>query len=116
MKIENATASNTAGFAVPRRGFHAKVARVDGRTVGIGGYYVDGPRMVVFLELAPQARASPVTLCRALRQGMNEASARGLSLQAALDESVPGAARLLEHLGFARVAQGVFQCRSMPRS
>lgn len=113
MRIEDATASNTAGFAVPRHGFHAKVARMDGRTVGIGGYYVDGSRMVVFLELAPPARSSPITLCRALRQGMREAAARGLCLQAGIDESVPGAARLLEHLGFARVAQGVFQCRSL---
>lgn len=112
MTVEDATRTNTAPFAVPRNGFRARVARLDGRTVGIGGYYVDGARMVVFLELAPQARRYPIALFKALRQGMREASVRGLSLQAGLDESVPGAVRLLEHLGFERVAQGVWQCRS----
>ena len=112
MTVEDATRTNTAPFVVPRKSFRAKVARLDGRTVGIGGYYVDGPRMVVFLELAPQARRYPIALLKALRQGMREASARGLSLQAGLDESMPGAVRLLEHLGFERMTQGVWACRS----
>jgi RimJ/RimL family protein N-acetyltransferase len=82
-------------------------ARLDGQTIGIGGfmYFADGSVWATML-VTPRGREFPVAVFRAGVLAMRLARRLGLrEIFASPDESEPAAERFLERLGFIRVGE-----------
>lgn len=72
--------------------------RIDGVPAALGGYYRDGYRTWVFLDVRPPAGVPTRSIVRGLRQGLE---ARGGTIHCICDdEKFPNAPRLLALLGF----------------
>ena len=99
----------------PRKSWRA-VAVVDGDDVlGIGGLYLDGPRWVLFSNMRKDVRQSLVKYRRELLRTcwalLAIAGRNNLPVHAIADPEIEGSDRLLAHLGFSHVDQGVWQWR-----
>jgi hypothetical protein len=90
------------------------IAAVEGeRVLGIGGFYVENGRLVMFAEICRAARSEmrrhKRTLIRAARTLMGMAAAQKLPVYAEADAEIPGSDVLLQHLGFEEQFKGVYQ-------
>lgn len=106
--VVDATAENTAGWAIPKKGFRGKVVQVGGRTVGVGGLYVDRNRAVAFLDLSDEARQHPRVWIRAVKLALKEAKQTGLEVHACADDEIPRASEFLVRLGFRQANEMVY--------
>lgn len=84
------------------------IAAVDGeRILGVGGVYLDGARLVMFCEITDELRQDKRAMVKATRAMMALAD-RGLPVYAQADADIPGSDRLLNHLGFESIRDGVW--------
>lgn len=84
----------------------------DGRLAAVAGHYLHDGNVVLFSTIAPWARSVPGFARYVLRFGrqlLREAAAHELGVFAWADDSVPKAPELLQHMGFVRVNQEIYQ-------
>lgn len=82
----------------------------DGKVIGVGGYYVDGVRAVVFSDTTPEARSNKRLIIKATRATLDMVRATGLTGVA--QRETPESATYLEHFGFREFMPGVYEWRS----
>ena len=87
-----------------RRSGRAIAVVLVGKTIGIGGYYFDSGRVVVYSTITPELRVYRKTIVRGANivMGMIESVKAPADAVAA---EVPGADNLLEHFGFERLGR-----------
>src|SRR5258708_2663735 len=92
---------------VVKRGGRAIAAILDGKTVGVAGYYLDKGRVVVYSTITPALRLHKRTIIRGAMIIIGMVDRIGIPAQA-LAADVDGAERLLEHIGFERLDGAVY--------
>lgn len=107
MNIRPATAQDFAQqFTLPRQTVKAWVVEENDRLLGIGGYYLEHGRAVIFSEIANDARTRCQWPARAMltsaRHVLAEALKIGVQVCAVADPKVKNSAKLLERLGFVQ--------------
>lgn len=92
---------------VVKRGGRAIAAILDGKTIGVAGYYLDKGRVVVYSTITPVLRLHKRTIIRGamIISGMVD---RIDAPAQALAAEVAGSDRLLEHIGFERREGNIF--------
>lgn len=103
-----ASSANFIELGEPVRGGRAIAAILDGKTVGIAGYYLDKGRVVVYSKITPTLRLHKRTIIRGamIIAGMvDKVQAPALALA---EDGTAGAEALLEHIGFERVEGSVY--------
>lgn len=90
------------------------VAVLDGeRVLGVAGLYPDAGRQVLFAGIAQSARAEigrhkrAIVQCSRVVLGM--ALRRRLPVHSVADPAIEGSDRLLRHLGFSHLKDGVYE-------
>lgn len=89
----------------PRKSVRALSGVRDGKVVGIGGYYVSGSRRVAFLKMGEKDFGASRAMLRAWKRLFSG----GVPVVALCDATIEGADKLLRHLGFEPVSDGVWQ-------
>lgn len=97
----------------PQRSQRAFAFVRDERVIGIFGLYADGGRMVLFSDLTPELRTLKKTLVKGMRFVMGVAKQIGAPVHACADEGVEGSEKLLTRHGFQKIADDVYEFRSM---
>lgn len=82
-----------------KHGGRAIAAVLDGRTIGVAGYYLDKGRVVVYSTITPELRPHKRTIIRGAMIIIGMIDRMGLPVQA-LAGDIEGADRLLEYIGF----------------
>lgn len=98
-----ASSANFDELGEPIHGGRAIAAILDGKTIGIAGYYLDNGRIVVYSKITPTLRLHKRTIIRGamIIAGMvDSVQAPALALA---EEGTVGAEALLEHIGFERL-------------
>ena len=90
-----------------KHGGRAIAAILDGKTIGVAGYYLDKGRVVVYSTITPALRAHKRTIIRGAMIIVGMVDQIGIPAQALADK-VDGAERLLEHIGFERLEGSVY--------
>lgn len=108
MNIRAATAQDfVEHFKQPsQRTVRAWVVEENGRVLGIGGFYLDAGRAVMFAEIANDARTRCQWPARAMltsaRHVLQQAMKTGMPIYAVADPSVENSVKLLERIGFVQ--------------
>lgn len=104
MNIRPATAQDFRDhFKHPQQTVRAWVVEENGRALGIGGYYLDQGRTVMFAEILESGRKCqwPArAMLTSARHVLAQAQKTGLPVCAVADPSVENSAKLLERIGF----------------
>ena len=83
---------------------------VDGRIVGVGGFYLHNGRWVGFCELKDEGRRYKVAFIKAARQAMQDMAEAGHRvIYAEADPNFPMAPRWIESLGFELQETGKYR-------
>lgn len=90
-----------------KRGGRAIAAVLDGRTIGVAGYYLDNGRVVVFSTITPELRKFKRTIIRGAKIVMGMSDRIAAPANAVADE-VHGSDTLLEHFGFEHVDGNIY--------
>ena len=89
-----------------QRTVKAWVIEEKGRVLGIGGFYLDQGRTVMFAEITSDARQKCEWPARAMltsaRHVLQQAMKTGMPIYAVADPSVENSAKLLERIGFVQ--------------
>jgi len=88
---------------VIRRSGRAIAATLDGRTIGIAGYYLDRGRVVVYSTITPELRQFRRTIVQGARIVMGMALSVEAPIDALAEPDTSGSETLLEHFGFEPV-------------
>ena len=83
-------------------------AQVDGRTIGVAGYFPDGERYIMFARLSDEARADKRIIIKCLRLLNQMVGRHRIPVHAMMDECVAGAETLLRHAGFAPIRGNLY--------
>lgn len=94
-----------AEFRATARAF---VATSGGRVIGVAGFRPEGHRFVLWTNLTDELRADKRALVRGLRVVMGSLPT-GVPVHATADEAIPGAEVLLEHVGFRKLTDRVWE-------
>lgn len=78
-------------------------AQVDGRTIGVAGYFPEGERYIMFVRFSDELRQDKRTIVRGMRILNSMVGQRQIPLHAMMDECVAGAETLLRHAGFVPI-------------
>lgn len=81
----------------------AYAAVLDGRTLGVCGYYQDRTRLVIYSKVTPELRRWKKVIVRGARMAMAAASRVDAPIAAVAEPGIPGSARMLMALGFEQV-------------
>ncbi len=103
-----ASNANFKDLGEPIHGGRAIAAILDGKTVGIAGYYLDKGRVVVYSKITPTLRLHKRTIIRGamIIAGMvDKVQAPALALA---ENGTQGSEALLEHIGFERLDGSVY--------
>jgi len=85
---------------------------VDGRIIGIGGFYFYRGRWVGFCDLTEEASRYKVSFMRVAKQAVNEMKRCGHNvLYAEVDPDYPMAPKWVGSLGFEKMDSGVWRWR-----
>lgn len=95
------------GQAMPRTVRAVVAVDGDGKVLGVGGYYVDGVRAVIFSDLSHEVRQQKRVIIKATRATLEMVRASGLSGVA--QRETPESAVFLEHFGFREFMPGVYE-------
>ena len=87
----------------PRGAGRAYVAVLEGKPLGVCGYYHDRGRLVLYSKVEPELRRWKKVIVRGARMAMAAASRVRAPVVAIAQDDIPGSARLLQALGFERV-------------
>lgn len=112
MMIVPATAELLAPFYgdTPNRTCRAWVVMDDAsKVVGIAGFYSDGMANVIFTDISDELRAHPRTILVLAKRIMKTLVEVGRPICAKCDFSIGASQRFLEHFGFVRINDEVFQ-------
>lgn len=93
----------------PAKSVRAIVVLRDEKPVAVGGVYRDGDRFVFYGDGMEYLRANKKTLVASAKIAAEIARQVGGRVQSLADPRVPGSGRLLEHLGFRRLAGDVYE-------
>lgn len=80
--------------------------------LGVGGYYVDGARVVVFSELNDEGMLQRKLIMRGAYEVLGMAAETGMPAHAIPDPRIPSAAHFLKQLGFTELGFGVWEWRT----
>lgn len=94
----------------PKGSGRAFAGILDGRVLGIVGYYGQRDQLVLYSKVLPEGRRWKKAIVRAARMALKAALARHVPIVAVADPEIPGSARMLEALGFEHVRETVY-CR-----
>lgn len=103
-----ASRTNFDELGEPIHGGRAIAAILDGKTIGIAGYYLDKGRVVVYSKITPTLRLHKRTIIRGamIIAGMvDKVQAPAVALA---EDETPGSEALLEHIGFERVEENIY--------
>lgn len=89
------------------RTVRAVVAMQDGKMVGVGGYYVDGQRAVIFSDLSEYGMTKKKAIVKATRATLDMVQSAGLVGTAI--RQTEESATYLEHFGFIEYTPGVYE-------
>ena len=79
------------------------IGKLDGKILGVGGYFYNGAECCVFLDLTEEAEQYPVHLVRMGKRVIKDwEQSRNRSLSVMQDESKATSKRWLESLGFVK--------------
>jgi len=84
----------------PRGAGRALAAVLQGRTIGICGYFQMHGQLVFYARISPELRAWPKTILRGAKRALAQALRIRAPIVAYADPAVPSSRRTLEHLGF----------------
>lgn len=90
-----------------KHGGRAIAAILDGKTIGVAGYYLDKGRVVVYSTITPALRLHKRTIIRGAMIIVGMVDRIGIPAQA-LAADVHGSERLLEHVGFERLDGAIY--------
>lgn len=90
-----------------KRGGRAIAAMLDGKTIGVAGYYLDNGRVIVYSTITPALRPYKRTIIRGAMIVVGMVDRIGMPAQSFADD-VEGAERLLEHIGFERLEGKIY--------
>lgn len=93
----------------PARSQRAVVAMKGDRIVGVAGIYTDAERSVMFSEMTDECRKDKRAVVMGIRAVMALAKARAMPVHALADPGIEGSERLLEHMGFEHLRDGIYQ-------
>ena len=85
----------------------AYAIEIDGKTLGVGGVYYEGPNAVVFSKYLPELDKYPKAKLLGIRKILEIVGDRPCF--AVADEKFPGAPKLLERLGFKHVEGRIYR-------
>lgn len=91
-----------------RRGCRAIAAVLDGKTIGITGFYAENGRVVVFSTITPELRQFKKTIVKGARMILEMAMDIKAPINAVAEPETPGSERLLEGLGFVHLDGNVY--------
>lgn len=83
----------------------------DGEVLGIGGYYVCGPRVVIFSDIKPEYLGMKKSIVKATRKVLEMVRESGMPAMAVPDDGIDGAKFFLDRLGFIEQNHGVYEWR-----
>jgi len=86
----------------------AYAAVLEGRALGVCGYYHDRSRLILYAKADPELRRWKKVIVRAAKMALAAASQVRAPVVALCDSEIPGSARMLEALGFEHVEQGIY--------
>lgn len=96
------------GTEMPPRTVRAVVAvDAEGKVLGVGGYYVEGVRAMVFSDTSAEARANKRLMIMATRATLELVRQSGLSGMAVRE--TPESSSFLEHFGFRETMPGIYE-------
>ena len=99
-------------YGEPQKKTVRAVAIVKGEDVlGVGGFYVDEARVVMFSDLKPEALKHKKAVVLGTYEILRAAGETGLPAHAVADSRVPGSEHFLEQLGFESLHSGVWEWR-----
>src|SRR5690606_27629585 len=93
----------------PMRSQRAYVALKGDRVIGVAGIYTDTERNVMFSDLTDELRKDKRAIVRGIRAVMRLAEKRDIPTCAYADPQIEGSGKLLEHMGFVHIKDGVYQ-------
>ncbi len=91
-----------------RRGGKAIAAIMDGRTVGVAGYYLDNGRVIVFSTITPELRLYKRTIVKGAAMVMDMANRVQAPAHALADPETYGSDTLLRHFGFEQLDRDIY--------
>lgn len=87
----------------PKGAGRAYAAVLDGRTLGVCGYYQDRSRLILYSSVTPELRRWKKVIVRGARLAMAAASRVRAPVAAVAQAEIPGSERMLQALGFEQV-------------
>lgn len=91
-----------------KRGGRAIAAILDGKTIGVAGYYLERGRVIVFSTITPELRLHRRTIIRGAWIVMGMAGRIKAPAHALADAEAKGSDTLLEHFGFEKIEGGIY--------
>ena len=92
----------------PRGAGRAYAAILDGKPLGVCGYYHDTSRLVLYSKVTPELRRWKKVIVRGARMAMAAASRVRAPVAALAQADIPGSARMLQALGFEQVEDDLY--------
>lgn len=92
----------------PKGAGRAYAAVLEGRTLGVCGFYQDGSRLVLYSKVTPELRRWKKVIVRGARMAMAAASQVRAPIAAVAEPEISGSARMLKALGFEHVEDDVY--------
>ena len=83
-------------------------AQVDGRTIGVAGYFPEGERYIMFVRFSDEIRKDKRTIIKGMRILDQMVGQRRIPLHAMKDECIKGAETLLRHAGFTPIRGNLY--------
>ena len=114
MKIIKATADMIAEYyGHPMKRSAVVYAAIEDDVVhGLGGWYTDEARKVIFTDMDDEVRAHPKLLFKTCKMVIEEAMHRGVPLHSSPDLNIEASVRFLERLGFEQITKEVWLCQA----
>lgn len=91
-----------------KRGGRAIAATLDGKTIGVAGYYLERGRVIVFSTITPELRKHRRTIVRGAWIVMGMTGRIRAPAHALAEPETPGSSVLLEHFGFERIDGDIY--------
>jgi hypothetical protein len=91
-----------------KRGGRAIAAVLDGRTIGVAGYYLDNGRVVVFSTITPELRKFRRTIVKGAQIVMGMTLNVNAPAHALIEPETEGSETLLKHFGFEQMDGNIF--------
>lgn len=90
----------------PRAAGRALAAVLEGRCIGVCGYFHDRHRVVLYARVSPELRAWPKVILLGAKIALGQAARLHAPIVAYADPEILSSRRTLEYLGFVQVGDG----------